>query len=91
VRGPVEFTGPLGHIAGARNIPLDQLAGRLDELAELRQMPVTLVCHTDKRSSAAAQIMCASGFTQVNVLRRGMEQWNADGLPVEGRSAGTQP
>ena len=28
-----------------------------------------------------------SGFTQVNVLRRGMEQWNEEKLPTEGRAA----
>jgi hypothetical protein len=28
VRGPEEFIGPLGHIAQARNLPLDELAGR---------------------------------------------------------------
>jgi uncharacterized membrane protein YdjX (TVP38/TMEM64 family)/rhodanese-related sulfurtransferase len=88
VRGPAEFIGPLGHIAGARNIPLDQLIGRLGELAALRQAPVTLVCRTDKRSAAAAQILRTAGFAQINVLRRGMEQWSEAGLPVEGRSAG---
>jgi len=33
VRGPDEFTGPLGHIATARNIPVAELVGRLTELA----------------------------------------------------------
>jgi 3-mercaptopyruvate sulfurtransferase SseA len=28
----------------------------------------------------------AAGFTHVSVLRRGMEQWNDAGLPVEGRA-----
>jgi len=88
VRGPAEFTGPLGHIAGAHNIPLDQLGGRIGELRNLQQTPVVLVCRTDKRSAAASQIMRAAGFAQINVLRRGMEQWNADSLPVKGRSAG---
>jgi rhodanese-related sulfurtransferase len=27
-----------------------------------------------------------AGFTQVSVLRRGMEQWNEAGLPVEARA-----
>lgn len=89
VRGPAEFTGPLGHIAGARNIPVDQLADRLAELAGLERAPLVLVCRTDKRSAAAARVLRSAGFAQIDVLRRGMEQWDADGLPVEGRNAGT--
>ena len=86
VRGPDEFTGSLGHIATARNIPVGELDGRLAELAGLERAPIVLVCRTDKRSAAAAQTLRAAGFTQVSVLRRGMEQWNDAGLPVEGRA-----
>ena len=83
VRGSDEFTGSLGHIATARNIPVAELNGRLSELAGLERAPMVLVCRTDKRSAAAAQTLRAAGFTQVNVLRRGMEQWSEAGLPVE--------
>ena len=86
VRGPDEFIGPLGHIAGARNIPVGDLNGRLAELAGLEQQPIVLVCRTDKRSAAAGQTLHDAGFAHVSVLRRGMEQWNEAGLPVEGRA-----
>lgn len=76
VRGPDEFVGPLGHIAGARNLPLAELAGRPDALAALRDQPVVLVCRTDKRSATAAQTLRGHGFRQVRVLRGGMERWN---------------
>jgi uncharacterized membrane protein YdjX (TVP38/TMEM64 family)/rhodanese-related sulfurtransferase len=86
VRGPDEFTGSFGHIATARNIPVAELDGRLAELAGLERAPLVLVCRTDKRSATAARTLRAAGFTQVTVLRRGMEQWNDAGLPVEGRA-----
>ena len=86
VRGPDEFIGPLGHIASARNIPVGELPGRLSELAGLEQKSIVLVCRTDKRSAAAGQTLREAGFTHVSVLRRGMEQWNEAGLPVEGRA-----
>jgi uncharacterized membrane protein YdjX (TVP38/TMEM64 family)/rhodanese-related sulfurtransferase len=86
VRGPGEFTGSLGHIAPARNIPVGELDARLPELAGLERAPLVLVCRTDKRSATAARTLRAAGFTQVFVLRRGMEQWNDAGLPVEGRA-----
>ena len=86
VRGRDEFVGPLGHIATARNIPVAELESRLAELAGLERGPVVLVCRTDKRSAMAARTLRAAGFTRVNVLRRGMEQWNETGLPVEARA-----
>ena len=91
VRGPDEFTGSLGHIASARNIPVAELADRLPELAGRERESVVLVCRTDKRSATAARTLRAAGFTEVNVLRRGMEQWNEAGLPVEGGGAEATP
>src|SRR5262245_37758495 len=47
VRGPDEFSGPLGHIARARNVPLPELPRRVAELGALTKTPVVLVCKTD--------------------------------------------
>jgi uncharacterized membrane protein YdjX (TVP38/TMEM64 family)/rhodanese-related sulfurtransferase len=91
VRGPDEFVGPLGHIATARNIPVAQVQSRLGELAGLEEAPIVVVCRTDKRSATAARTLRTANFRQVNILRRGMEQWNENGLPVEGRSAAAAP
>ena len=87
VRGPDEFIGPLGHIPTARNMPVAELSGRLSELSGLERKPIVLVCRTDKRSKAAAQTLRAAGFTQTQILRRGMEQWNASDIPVGDRIA----
>jgi len=86
VRGADEFTGSLGHIAAARNIPVGELATRIAELGGLERGPVVLVCRTDKRSVAAARLLWAAGFSQVSVLRGGMLHWNEAGLPVEDRT-----
>jgi rhodanese-related sulfurtransferase len=67
VRGPDEFDGPLGHIDGARNVPL----------AELRASIPVMVCLTDKRSSQAASELAAAGTRDVAVLRGGMKGWRA--------------
>jgi uncharacterized membrane protein YdjX (TVP38/TMEM64 family) len=83
VRGTDEFEGSLGHISGAKNVPLGELQARLSELAEAKQRPVVLVCLTDKRSANAAAILRASGFHHVAVLRGGMKRWNEAGLPIE--------
>jgi rhodanese-related sulfurtransferase len=85
VRGPDEFSGPLGHIASARNVPLPELPRRVAELRSLTETPVVLVCKTDKRSASAAVMLDAAGFQDVFVLRGGMVRWNEAGFPVADR------
>ena len=79
VRGPDEFTGPLGHIREARNLPLGELPQRLHELGPPTNKRVVLVCHTDKRSAKAAAMLSEAGFQDVLVLRGGMVRWNEAG------------
>ena len=81
VRGPDEFTGPLGHIREATNIPLNELPAQLPDLAR-ENRPVVVVCKTDRRSSMAAQQLQEGGMSHVLVLRGGMEQWRVLGLPA---------
>lgn len=87
VRGPDEFRGPLGHIAEARNVPVDELPRRLRELGTLRDKLVVLACRTDKRSAKASALLRDAGFRDISVLQGGMELWNQRGLPVEDRVA----
>ena len=87
VRQPDEFAGPLGHIAAALNMPVAELPRRLINISVPKDKPVILVCRTDKRSAGAAALLRDAGFSDVSVLRGGMERWSQSGLPVEGRSA----
>lgn len=83
VRGVADFAGELGHIAGARNIPLEQLDRRVREVDDYRERPIVIVCRTDRRSIKAAQLLARQGFADVHVVRGGMMAWNQSGLPVE--------
>lgn len=83
VREPGEFHGQLGHIEGAKLLPLGQLAQRASELEAWRQKPIVMVCASGGRSSAATGILTAGGFTQVQSLLNGMMGWTSRGLPVE--------
>jgi len=76
VRGPDEFSGPLGHIASARNAPLDQIEARGADLLSERR-PLVMVCHTDRRSAAAAERLLRMGAAEVSVLRGGMVAWRS--------------
>ena len=91
VRGRDEFTGPLGHIADARNLPIGEFPHRLHEIEMLKHRPVVLVCRTDKRSANGMALLRDAGFRDVQVLRGGMERWNQKGLPVEDRVLQPQP
>lgn len=90
VRGADEFTGPLGHIPSAANIPVEALVA---DPAQVGTGPVVLVCLTDRRSARAAEALIAAGHRDVAVLRGGMKAWTAAGLPVThgAPSAGATP
>jgi rhodanese-related sulfurtransferase len=79
VRGADEFDGPLGHIEGALNAPLPELAAYQQQIFTAAR-PVICVCLTDKRSSAAAAQLAAAGLADVTVLRGGMKAWREAGL-----------
>ena len=83
VRSTAEFTGEIGHIPGALNIGMEELPGRVSELEKYRNRQVAIVCHTDKRSAKAANILRDTGFSTVTVIRGGMEQWHRNGMPIE--------
>jgi len=77
VRGPDEFDGPLGHLDGARNVPLAELPRHMAEIG--REIgPVIVVCLTDKRSLQAAALLADFGIRDVAVLRGGMRAWRGE-------------
>ncbi len=88
VRGADEFTGDVGHIPGALNIPLSDLDHGLDDLRRVANDKIAIVCRTDKRSATAQETLRAAGFSGLTVLRGGMERWNALGFEVVGDTDG---
>ncbi|MSP43834.1 MAG: rhodanese-like domain-containing protein [Alphaproteobacteria bacterium] len=83
VRNPDEFSGPMGHIPGARNLPVEQLVSAPSNLGLPPDKRIVMVCLTDKRSARAAQVLGGAGFGRVFVLRGGMQRWSEEGRPVE--------
>jgi hydroxyacylglutathione hydrolase len=70
-----------GHIAGAMNVPLGHLTERVTELE--RDRPLVLHCQSGGRSSVAASVLQAHGFSNVVNLTDGFSGWQRRGLPVE--------
>lgn len=78
VREPHEFDAELGHIAGARLIPLGRLHERC--AAELdAARPVVLVCRSGTRSAQATVLLARNGFARAANLAGGMLRWRAEG------------
>ncbi len=82
VREPREVTDALGHIPGARLLPLSQLAARAGEID--RDRPVVTVCRSGARSAQATVLLQKAGVNKVANLAGGMLRWRAESLPVEG-------
>ncbi|MCX7960748.1 MAG: rhodanese-like domain-containing protein [Burkholderiales bacterium] len=81
VRTPEEFAR--GHILGARNIPLDELERRAEDLARYKARPVIVACASGNRSLGAIATLRRLGFERVYNLAGGYAAWQQAGLPVE--------
>ncbi len=75
VREPDEFAGALGHIPGARLVPLGRLAEAVEALAKDR--PVVTVCRSGTRSAQASVLLRKAGYDKVANLSGGMLRWRS--------------
>ena len=80
VRNDAEFVN--GHIVDAKNIPVDKLAERLNELTKYKDKPILVNCQRGMRSAKACDILRKAEFTQVHNLQGGLDAWLAAKLPV---------
>ena len=71
-----------GHLPRARNIPMKELPGRLQEIAKFKDKPV-LVTGGGTRGAAACRLLKQSGFSNVHNLKGGIAAWQQASLPVE--------
>ena len=72
-----------GHVAGARNIPLNDLEKRLPEVVKNKTLPVVLVCQTGGRAQRALGIAKSLGYDKAVVLGGGLGAWKEANLPLE--------
>jgi glyoxylase-like metal-dependent hydrolase (beta-lactamase superfamily II)/rhodanese-related sulfurtransferase len=81
VREPSEWSGELGHIHGAKLVPLGELRGKLGELP--KDVPIVAVCRSGGRSAQACVILEGAGFPRVANLSGGMIGWRSLGFAVD--------
>jgi sulfur dioxygenase len=80
VREPNEWTGELGHIAGAELIPLGTVQANAAKV-EGESREIVSICKMGGRAAQAAQFWAQRGLT-VRILTGGMTAWNAAKLPT---------
>lgn len=73
----------VGHVAGAKHIPLNQLEEKLPGVVKNKALPLILVCQSGARSNRAVAIAKKLGYEQAQSLGGGLSAWKAANLPVE--------
>ena len=63
VRTPKEFDG--GHLEGAHNVPVEQIAGQISTLVPNKDTPVMLYCRSGRRAEQARKLPLQQGYTHV--------------------------
>jgi rhodanese-related sulfurtransferase len=75
VRNPDEVRAAA--IPGSVNVPLDELPARLEEVLEVADRPLVVLCHHGVRSYHAAAFLESVGIPAAS-LRGGIEGWAVD-------------
>lgn len=81
VREPNEHA--TGVAAGAKLLPLSQIASRFGEIPANSDKPVYLICNSQNRSAALLKMLrLRSGYDNVSYVQGGMSEWVRRGWPV---------
>jgi rhodanese-related sulfurtransferase/DNA-directed RNA polymerase subunit RPC12/RpoP len=79
VRTQEEFNGTakekFGKLAGAINIPVQDLEKRIAELAKYKDKEIVVYCSHSHRSPRASYLLMQNGFTKVTNMQFGMSEW----------------
>ena len=72
-----------GHVAGAKNLPLNQLEEKLPNAVKNKALPLILVCPTGARASRAVAMAKKLGYEQAQCLAGGLKSWKEANLPLQ--------
>lgn len=69
-----------GRLAGAKLIPVDQLAKNLEMLKKSKK--ILVYCRSGSRSVYASRVLEKNGFTPIN-MNGGVNAWKSEKLPLQ--------
>jgi rhodanese-related sulfurtransferase len=73
----------LGHIGGAKNVPVGDAEAKLPTAVKNKATHVIFVCTTGARAARVAAVAKKLGFENTHVLAGGFKAWKAANLPIE--------
>ncbi|GAB3013428.1 rhodanese-like domain-containing protein [Bowmanella dokdonensis] len=72
-----------GHILGAKQIASEKLnKGDFSSLENHKSKPIIVVCAMGMTAKRTATQLLKAGFSQVSVLKGGMNAWSSANLPI---------
>jgi phage shock protein E len=71
-----------GHIAGAMNISVEQLASRVGTLGVPRDHEIVVYCVSGRRATRAQDTLQSLGYTHVRLLDGSLNAWRQQNLPL---------
>lgn len=81
VRRPDEFAA--GHVEGAVNIPVHDLAKHIDQLPDDPSTLIVVYCRSGVRSMFATSALLVLGYDKVYNMPGGFMAWQDAGYPIE--------
>ena len=85
VRTMEEYMGPMGHIKGAKLLPIQSLETGMKAIEAYKNKTVLVYCHSGGRSAKSARILQSNGFTNVFDLEGGITGWKSQGFETDNK------
>jgi len=80
VRTEADFKN--GHIKGAKNMPLSDIAGSIEKMSENKKQPILVYCNSGNTVTRAIKLLKKAGFEKVNNLEGGIAAWKEASMPL---------
>ncbi len=71
-----------GHIKGAKNVPLSDLATRVESLSEDKNRPILVYCNSGTSVTRGIKLLKKAGFENVSNLAGGIAAWKEANMPL---------
>lgn len=79
IRGDSAFKK--GHILNALHMPADKVSDVVKKITD-KNKPIIVYCETGMSCTRVATVLVKDGYTQVSMLRGGIQAWIQDKLPI---------
>ena len=73
----------LGHIGGAKNIPVNDIEAKLEAAVKNKALPVIFVCEKGPRASRVEGMAKKLGYDKAQALTGGLKAWREANVPIE--------